>query len=62
MMYYRFFLNSFVFCVHLRKYDFSFAIEYCSFSHKAQIDKKTSTKYVSEVLIYFHEICLHVIF
>ena len=36
--------NSFAFCVHLGKWDFSFAIEYCLISQKAKIVKKRLRK------------------
>ena len=62
MYYLSLFENSFAFCVHLGKYGFSFAIEYCLISHKKLDTEKTSPKNISEILIYFHEICLHVIF
>ena len=51
------FQNDFAFCVHVGKYDFSFATEYCFVSHKS-LDREN----ISEMLIYFYEICLHVIF
>ena len=38
--------------------NYSHAIEYCLISHK-QLEKKTSLKDISEIFIYFHEICLH---
>ena len=39
----------------------SFATEYCLISHKRLDREKTSPKNTSEIFIYFHEICLHVI-
>ena len=64
---YSVFQNVFAFCVHSGKYDFSLAIDYCLISHKSSEQrekkkKKTAPKNKSEILIYFHEICLHVIF
>ena len=59
---YHFFKNSFAFCIHLGKYDFSYAIEYCLISHKSLDRKRMSPKNMLKILIYFHEIYLHVIF
>ena len=52
---YRHFFNiilHFVFIVHLGKYDFSFAIEYCLISHKFLDREKMFPKNISEILIY----------
>ena len=46
----------------LGKFDFSFAAEYCLISHKSSDIEKRLRKYISGILIYFHEICLHVFF
>ena len=61
-MCYHFFrvISHFVFI--LTKYGFSFAIEYCLILHKKPKQGKTSPKNITEIFIYFYEICLHVFF
>ena len=53
------FQNRFAFCVYVGKYDFSFAIVFCLTSHKGLDREKNVSKNISEILIYFHERCLH---
>ena len=53
MCYFFFFQNSFAFCFHIGKYDFSFATEYCLVSHNSLDRGKTSPKNISEFFICF---------
>ena len=39
-----------------------FAIEYCLISHKNLDKEKTCPQNISEILVYIHEIWLHVFF